>query len=205
VTAQATIQFVPPAAGSITIVKTATHGDATFSFASSVPGAATFGLTTQSGSATRSFPGLSPATYTFTEANLPREWKLSTLTCSGDTGGVPTLVDLAGRTATIGLDGGEAITCTFGDVFDGTDDTTNQIAAFLVHRLARSPAHRPCEIWHQAGRDRHLHAAVVLLLPENAIGGRCHTPGPTGPPQSASGMRRKIARTIGPSSSSVRR
>jgi outer membrane autotransporter protein len=134
-TAQATIRFVPPGAGSITIVKTTTRGDATFSFTSSVPGAAGFSLTTHSRSATRTFPGLSPATYTFTEVNLPQEWELATLSCSGDTGGAPTVVDVANRTVTVGLDGGEAITCSFVNAFDGKDDTTKKIASFLIHRL----------------------------------------------------------------------
>src|SRR6185369_6016343 len=84
VTATATVRFVAPPAGSITIVKNTTGGDDTFSFTSAVAGATAFGLTTTGGTASRNFAGLTPATYTFAEVNLPKGWRLEDLTCAGD-------------------------------------------------------------------------------------------------------------------------
>jgi hypothetical protein len=139
-TAQATITFrAPPALnGSITIVKTASGGDNTFNFTSTIPGAASFTLTTAGGNASRVFSNLTAGTYTVSEAGLPLNWRLSTLTCTGDTGGAPTTTNLAGRTASIGLDGGEAIICTFGNVFDFNQQrllTQDIISQFLSHRV----------------------------------------------------------------------
>jgi len=139
-TAQATINFVAPApaAGSITIIKTASGGNQTFNFTSTVTGAADFTLTTAGGTATRSFTGLTPGIYTFTEVNLPLHWKLSTLTCTGDTGGAPTTVNVSSLSASVGLDAGEAITCTFANVFDITkhiQQTQAIIQGFLSRRI----------------------------------------------------------------------
>lgn len=133
-TAQATVTFVAPPSGSITIVKSTTGGDDTFGFTSTVPGAAAFDLTTAGGSASRAFASLAPATYTFTEVNLPTDWDLTSLTCTGDAGGTPTVVNLATRTASVGLDDGESITCTFGNTL--ADVVPNPIKAFLDHRLS---------------------------------------------------------------------
>jgi hypothetical protein len=116
--AQASIPYRAPAATSITIVAQARGGDETFGFASSVAGAESFALTTQDGGARRTFPDLPAGSYRFTEAELPPAWALSTLACTGDGGGVATVVDLASRTATVGLDGGEEITCTFVHVLE---------------------------------------------------------------------------------------
>lgn len=58
------------------------------------------------------FGNLVAGTYTVTEtANA--NWNLTDLVCTGDTGGTPTTVDLVGRTATIGVDIGEKIVCTY--------------------------------------------------------------------------------------------
>lgn len=132
-TAQATINFAPPPTGSINIVKNATGGDDTFSFTSTVPGAGTFDLTTAGGTASRNFASLNPGTYTFIETNLPADWNLTTLSCAGDAGGAPTTFDLATRTASVGLDSGEAITCTYGNTLSPA--VPNPIRPFLAHRL----------------------------------------------------------------------
>lgn len=132
-TATATVNFVPPPDGSITIIKTATGGDDIFGFTSTVAGATTFDLVTAGGSASRNFASLAPATYTFTEVNLPAGWDLTTLSCSGDTGGTPTTVDLSNRTASVGLDSREAITCTFENTL--AQVVPNPIRPFLAHRL----------------------------------------------------------------------
>jgi outer membrane autotransporter protein len=138
VQAQATINFVPPPTGSITIIKTATGGNESFNFTSTVSGATTFALLTVGGTASRVFSDLTPGTYTFSEINLPLHWKLSTLTCTGDSGGTPTTVNLANRSVSIGLDGGESITCTFANEFDEQlhqSLTQEVIRRFLSHRL----------------------------------------------------------------------
>ena len=134
-TAQATVNYVA-VRGSITIVATASGGDAAFGFTSSVSGASSFSLTTSNGSASRSFPSLLAGTYTFAEADLPTNWKLTSLICSGDTGGTPTSVDFANRSASVGLDPGEAIVCTFANAFDSATPTSPIIRRFLAHRVS---------------------------------------------------------------------
>ena len=136
--ARARIRLAAPPSGSITIIKAATGGNATFNFAARGTGVANFSLTTAGGTATRVFSGLTPGRYRFTEISLPRNWRLTGLTCAGDTGGKPTTVDLANRAVTVGLDGGEAIVCTFANGFDDTPhivDTQNVIRRFLSHRV----------------------------------------------------------------------
>jgi hypothetical protein len=122
--ARATVTYNAPAVttGSITIVKNASGGNGTFSFSSTVAGTASFTLTTAGGTASRSFTNLSAGTYKFTETDLPPLWKLTAFSCSGDTGGTATTVDLTGRSASIGLDSGESITCIFTNTFDEAAD-----------------------------------------------------------------------------------
>jgi uncharacterized membrane protein len=144
--AQATITFRAPPTGSVTIVKLAGGGDNSFSFASNNGGIPDFTLTTTQGSATRIFADLSPATFVLTEVNLPAEWELADLSCSGDTGGTPTTANLSERSVSIGLDGGEAITCTFTNRFDVEAHrlaTRNIIHEFLRHRVDRLAAEEP--------------------------------------------------------------
>ncbi len=146
VTDTATVTFSAPPAGSITIVKTATGGNESFNFTSSLPSAASFTLVTSGGKASRTFSNLQPGTYTFTETNLPLHWKLTSLSCTGDTGGRATTTSVSSRTVTVGLDGGEAITCTFGNVFDKDThikDTTDVIRRFLSHRMQLLIDHEP--------------------------------------------------------------
>ena len=134
--ASAAVPFVPPPPppnGSITIVKNTTGGDGSFNFTSTIPGATTFDLVTVGGAASRNFASIAPATYTFTEVNLPGDWDLTALSCSGDTGGTPTTVDLSNRTASVGLDSGEAITCRFENTL--AQAVPNPIRPFLAHRL----------------------------------------------------------------------
>lgn len=136
-TATATVTFAG-STGSITIVKAASGGDNTFSFTSTVAAATSFSLTTSGGAATRVFSSLTPGTYTFTEVNLPLNWRLSTLTCTGDNGGTPTTVNLTSRSVSIGLDGGESIVCTFGNVLDTElqrRETLDVLFRFLSHRV----------------------------------------------------------------------
>jgi len=52
--------------------------------------------------------------YTVTEVNVPSLWTLTDITCEG--GGPNTTT--AGATATIGLDPGESVVCTFTNTQD---------------------------------------------------------------------------------------
>ncbi|HEX2031832.1 MAG TPA: hypothetical protein VHL78_10580, partial [Actinomycetota bacterium] len=63
------------------------------------------------GLAQETFTGLLSGTYTVEEVNLPAGWQLTDLACAG--GGADTTT--AGALATIGLDPGEAVVCTFTD------------------------------------------------------------------------------------------
>jgi hypothetical protein len=114
--ATATITFVQPT-GTITIVKQGVGGNNTFNFASSVGSAPSFTLTTGGGAASRVFSNLVAGTYTFAEINLPTNWALTSLACFGDSGGAPTVPNVANGSVSIGLDGGESITCTFTNTF----------------------------------------------------------------------------------------
>lgn len=181
-TAQATVTFIappppPPANGSITIVKTASGGNASFSFTSTVPGAAGFALVTAGGSATRTFSNLAPATYTFTEVNLPLNWRLATLACTGNTGAVTT--NLANRSVSIALNGGDAVTCTFGNVFDVGQhqlQTLGVIALFLSHRVQL--------LTDEPDRNRLIRRMPGVLWGDD---GQLGTPAGTGGPFSFSG------------------
>ncbi|MEM4412690.1 MAG: choice-of-anchor Q domain-containing protein [Candidatus Caldarchaeum sp.] len=95
--------------GTIVIQKTAIGGNDTFGFSGS-SGIGSFSITTSSGSGARSF-SLAPGTYTVTENTPPTGWAFQRLVCTDPDGG--TTVDLNTRTATIDLDAGETVTCTF--------------------------------------------------------------------------------------------
>ncbi|MCM2257247.1 MAG: autotransporter outer membrane beta-barrel domain-containing protein, partial [Vicinamibacteria bacterium] len=144
--AQATVTFRPPLTASITIVAEASGGDATFAFTSSLPAASSLALTTADGSARRTFSDLTPGSYRFAGAELPAGWSFTGLVCSGDGGGAPTVADVAGRAASVGLDRGEAITCTFSHVFDETEHifgTQAGIRGFLGRRMQLLAGHEP--------------------------------------------------------------
>lgn len=147
-TAQATVTLVTigVAPGSITIVEIAVNGDETFGFASTVAGAAAFNLTTASGGASRSFPALPSGTYVVTQIGRPLNWVLSALTCAGDTGGSTTTVELAAGRASIGLDAGETIVCTFTNSFDldrHLTTTKGVIGRFLGRRAGLLVSEEP--------------------------------------------------------------
>lgn len=105
----------PPAEGSITIVKDAQPDSAqSFGFTGDL---GAFSLTDQgTGGQSVTFPGLAPGSYQVTE-QLPAGWNLAAITCVDPDQG--TTVSLATATATIDLDGGESVTCTFVDTSAG--------------------------------------------------------------------------------------
>jgi len=100
----------PPAApstGTIHIVKsTSPAGGTGFGFADNVPGSS--GSFSLNDGATHTFSAVTPGTYTITEA-LPSGYTLTDVVCSdADSSGNP-----FSRTATVALQAGETVTCTF--------------------------------------------------------------------------------------------
>lgn len=102
----------PPEVGSITVVKDAS-GDgsgAVFAFAGSL---GPFSLDDDGATArpsSRTFDGLAAGTYSVRESVL-EGWKLASVVCAEDDAG--STVDVASATATVDLDAGEDVVCTF--------------------------------------------------------------------------------------------
>ncbi len=125
--------------GSITIEK---QSDVTGSFDFSGTGAiGSFTLTPSPGSpASNVTSGLDAGTYTVTETATP-DFDLIDISCSGDADN-GTVIDLAGRQATIDLDPGESIICTFTsqDNFDEDKfrDDSMRAAKGFAYRRARA-------------------------------------------------------------------
>jgi hypothetical protein len=106
----------PPGEGTITIVKDAIpDGPQSFSFTGDLGAFALSDSSPTNKSVT--FTGLTPGSYDVTET-VPAGWDLTGLTCSDPDSG--TTVDLGTATATIDLDDGEVVTCTFIDVQRGS-------------------------------------------------------------------------------------
>jgi hypothetical protein len=102
-----TCTFLNTAQGSVTIVKETVPqaaGGQMFAFAG---GLGAFSLT---GGQSSTIPNLGPGTYAVTET-LPAGWKLSQITCVDPDGG--STFNLAASSASIDLDAGEHVTCTF--------------------------------------------------------------------------------------------
>jgi hypothetical protein len=110
----------PEITGSITIVKDAIPNDPTpFEFAPSANlQQGNFLLDDDgAGSNQKTFTGLAAGTYTVQEVNLPSAWQIVDLECIGDTDG-DTITGTA--LATIGLDPGEHIVCTYINAKEGS-------------------------------------------------------------------------------------
>ncbi|MBX9400232.1 DUF11 domain-containing protein [Lysobacter sp. BMK333-48F3] len=101
-------------AGTVVIVKDAVPNDAQdFAFTTAGTGLSAFSLDDDADgtlSNTRTFTGLEPGSYTVTEA-VTVGWSLTALSCTDPDNG--TAVDLANRLATIDIDSGETVTCTY--------------------------------------------------------------------------------------------
>ena len=108
--------------GTIVIVKDAVPDDAQdFSFTSDIPDNTSFSLDDDADgtlSNTETVSSVEAGTYTVTEDALPAGWSFTNLDCEG--GGEDTSVDTGTRTATIGLDAGETVTCTYTNTKLGT-------------------------------------------------------------------------------------
>ena len=107
--ASATLNVTCPS-GRIVINKATVGGDGTFTFTGSTGLPGSFTITTTSGAGTQTFSNLTtPGTYTVTESAPPAGWTFTSLTCTDPTGNTT----ISGPTATIVLDPGETVTCTF--------------------------------------------------------------------------------------------
>src|SRR4029079_2588213 len=111
-----TCTFTNTQRGSITIVKdTVPNGGTDFSFTDDIGNGCVVGPLDDDSDATLSNQvvcnNVTPGDYTVTETDPTPGFDLTALTCSG--GGADTSGDVPTRTATIGLDAGESITCTF--------------------------------------------------------------------------------------------
>ncbi|MGH2766613.1 MAG: prealbumin-like fold domain-containing protein, partial [Actinomycetota bacterium] len=104
--------------GSITIVKDAVPDDPQdFGFSTTGLSPATFSLDDDGvGSNQRVFTDLLPGTYTVAEDADPSGWQLTDIACLGGGGNTSD----TGRIATIGLDPGETVTCTFENTEEGS-------------------------------------------------------------------------------------
>ena len=104
----------PPTTGDIVIVKQATPADDTpFAFTEDIPGAGSGFTLSDPGDTTETFDDVAPGSYTVTETG-EAGWTLDSLVCVDPDDGSST----GGATATIDLDAGETVTCTFGNSRD---------------------------------------------------------------------------------------
>jgi uncharacterized repeat protein (TIGR01451 family) len=107
--ASATLTVTCPP-GTIVIKKASVGGDDTFPFTASAGLPGSFTITTTSGSGTQTFSNLTtPGTYTVTELAPPAGWTFTSLTCTDPTNNTT----VSSSTATIVLDPGETVTCTY--------------------------------------------------------------------------------------------
>ncbi len=100
------------APGTIIIAKDQTpNGSSSFGFTSSIPGNAAF---TVSGDSSVTINNVAPGSYTVTEDDPSAGFfALTSLDCDDDASSAPSTTDLGARTATVNLESGETVTCTF--------------------------------------------------------------------------------------------
>ncbi|MAT99591.1 MAG: hypothetical protein CL608_20805 [Anaerolineaceae bacterium] len=100
------------APGTIIITKDQSpDGSSSFGFSSTIPGNATFNV---SGGSSVTINNVTPGSYTVTEDDPSAGFfALTGLDCDDDAGAAPSTTDLGTRTATVNLESGETVTCTF--------------------------------------------------------------------------------------------
>jgi len=104
-------------AGTVIINKVAVGGDDTFSFTAAPDGIPTaFDITTSGGTGSQTFDNITAATRTVTESGPPAGWVFTSLVCDDPDSGTT----VSGQTATIDLDSGETVTCTYTNTKQGT-------------------------------------------------------------------------------------
>ncbi|MCP8900115.1 hypothetical protein [Gilvimarinus xylanilyticus] len=100
-------RLLPPAPASITVVKDSGANNGTFAFSGDL---GSFNLTTSGGSATQVFDFLAAGSYTISETQVAG-WSLDSLSCDGDS-------SVNGASATVNLQAGENVTCTYVNSLD---------------------------------------------------------------------------------------
>jgi len=119
--AELTCTFTNARSGSITIIKDAVPNSAQdFAFTATGTGLSAFSLDDDADgtlSNIRTFTGLAPGSYSVTETALAG-WNLTGLTCVDPDSG--STVNLGTRAATIDLDAGETVTCTYTNTQQGS-------------------------------------------------------------------------------------
>ena len=104
----------PPTTGDIVIVKDATpQGNTLFDFTENIPGANSGFTLSDPADPSETFDDVAPGSYAVTETG-ETGWTLDSLVCVDPDNGSST----AGATATIDLDAGETVTCTFSNSRD---------------------------------------------------------------------------------------
>jgi CSLREA domain-containing protein len=116
-----TCRFTNTERGSITIVKNTIGGDGWFAYTSANLGS--FSLTTSGGTTSRSFDDLASGSYAVTETDPAPTFDFTSLACIDSDGGTTT----AGRKATIDLDPGQRITCTYTNTKRGSITVTKTV------------------------------------------------------------------------------
>ncbi|MCR9130689.1 MAG: Ig-like domain-containing protein [Alphaproteobacteria bacterium] len=110
---------VQPRTGDIQLIATTpggVSGDASFTYASDILAFDGLTLTTSGGSASVSEPNVVNGTYVITQS-APAGWRVESISCAGDVDGGSTFNPDTGS-ATIDLDAGESLVCTFANVRD---------------------------------------------------------------------------------------
>lgn len=114
--------------GNLVIQKVGKGGNDTFSYVTT-GGVGDFNISTtgyvagsSDSSGNKTFNNLATGTYTIDESTLPAGWDFTSLTCSSDTG-----TSVSGTKATIGLDEGDNVTCTFTNTKRGSLKVTKTI------------------------------------------------------------------------------
>ncbi len=141
-------------ASSVRIQKISVGGVGTFNFTNTIPAGPTTLRTVTAGTAAGvTVSNVASGTYTVTETALPSGWAFTSLACTG--GGNNTTI--SGRTATIGVDPGENIVCTFTNTTSvpwvGTGDTAtigfwhNSNGQALIKQMNGAPTSKTFANW----------------------------------------------------------
>ncbi len=80
----------------------------------------------------RTFENLSSGSYTFTEDDLAG-WTIQSIFCSGQSSPSNVLINLGGASATVTLNAGDNITCTFTNMPDGSEPTGT--GSITIHKV----------------------------------------------------------------------
>ncbi len=115
--------------GTIKITKVSTGGTGTFNFSTTGTGLSNFQIdTSPEGGPDKIFSNILPGTYSVTEGTLPTGWDFTSLSCA-ETGTENTTTNQDTKTASITLDAGETITCTYTNTKRGSITVKKQVVA----------------------------------------------------------------------------